>query len=92
MSILGELEQVILDRQAHPRSGSYTCRLLEKGREEIAKKVGEEAIEVILAAAAQSDERVAQESADLLYHLLVLLAERGVPWLAVEAELSLRRK
>ena len=62
------------------------------GRVEIAKKVGEEAIEVILAAEMQSDERLVEESADLLYYLLVLRADRGVLWAAVEAELARRRR
>jgi len=92
MSILHELESVIRDRQANPRQDSYTCRLFDRGLEEIVKKVGEEAIEVIVAATNQSDERLAQESADLIYHLLVLLAQRGVPWSAVEAELESRRR
>jgi phosphoribosyl-ATP pyrophosphohydrolase len=91
MSILLELESVIRDRQANPRQGSYTCHLFDLGLEEIVKKVGEEAIEVIVAATNQSDQRLAEESADLLYHLLVLLAQRGVPWSAVEAELESRR-
>ena len=92
MSIVTELEQVVLDRKATPRQGSYTCYLFAEGLEEIAKKVGEEAIEVIVAATSQDDGRLAAESADLIYHLLVLLAERGVPWAAVEAELARRRK
>jgi phosphoribosyl-ATP pyrophosphohydrolase len=92
VSIVTELEQVVLDRKATPRQGSYTCYLFAEGLEEIVKKVGEEAIEVIVAATSQDDGRLAAESADLIYHLLVLLAERGVPWAAVEAELARRRK
>lgn len=92
MSIVTELERVVLDRKANPRQGSYTCHLFAEGLEEIVKKVGEEAIEVIVAATSQDDGRLAAESADLIYHLLVLLAERGVPWAAVEAELIRRRK
>lgn len=92
MHILHELESIIRDRKANPRQGSYTCRLFDRGLEEIVKKVGEEAIEVIVAATNQSDERLAEESADLIYHLLVLLAQRGVRWSAVEAELESRRK
>jgi phosphoribosyl-ATP pyrophosphohydrolase len=92
MGIIQQLEAVILDRKANPQTGSYTCHLFDKGLEEIEKKVGEEAIEVIVAAANQSDERLAEESADLVYHLLVLLAARGVSWDAVEATLATRRK
>ncbi len=91
MSIVTELEGVILDRQANPREGSYTCRLFDKGLDEIVKKVGEEAIEVIVAAVSQDDDRLAEEGADLIYHLLVLLAQRGVRWSAVEAALERRR-
>jgi phosphoribosyl-ATP pyrophosphohydrolase len=92
MSVLCDLEQVIRDRKAHPQEGSYTCHLLQGGRQEIAKKVGEEAIEVVLAAVSQSDQRLCEESADLIYHLLVLLAERGLEWSAVEGELEKRRR
>ena len=92
MSILLELESIICSRKANPRAGSYTCRLFAQGIDEIAKKVGEEAIEVIVAATNQSDERVTKESADLIYHLLVLLAQRGVSWASVEAELASRRR
>ena len=91
-SPIAELEEVVLDRQAHPREGSYTCHLFAKGLEEMVKKVGEEAIEVIVAATSQDGNRLAAEAADLVYHLLVLLAERGVPWAAVEGELACRRK
>jgi phosphoribosyl-ATP pyrophosphohydrolase len=92
MSIIRELEAVILSRQANPRGDSYTCRLFEQGLDEIVKKVGEEAIEVILAATKQSDERLADETADLMYHLLELLAARGVSWETVETALARRRK
>lgn len=92
MDIIDELEQVIQDRRAKPRPGSYTCALFDKGLDEIAKKLGEEAVEVVVAATRQSDQRLAEESADLLYHLLVLLAQRDVPWSAVKAELEKRRK
>jgi phosphoribosyl-ATP pyrophosphohydrolase len=92
MDIITELENVIRDRQANPKEGSYTCRLFDLGVQEICKKVGEEAIEVIVAAINQGDERLAQESADLIYHLLVLLAQCGVPWSDVQAVLAERRK
>ncbi len=69
---------VIKDRQANPKEGSYTNRLLAAGRDEIAKKVGEEAIEVILAAKGQGDARLIEELADLTYHCLVLLADCGL--------------
>ena len=91
-NVLDELFATIIDRQAHPRPGSYTARLLEAGEDEILKKVGEEAMEVILAAKGQGDERVVSEIADLFYHLLVLLAARGLTLGQVEAELKRRRR
>ena len=91
-NVLDELCATIIERQAHPRPGSYTVRLLEAGEDEILKKVGEEAMEVILAAKGQGDERVVSEIADLFYHLLVLLAARGLTLDQVEAELKRRRR
>lgn len=90
--ILHELFATILDRQANPRPGSYTARLLDAGEDEILKKVGEEAMEVILAAKGQGNKRLVSEVADLVYHLLVLLAARGLTVSDVEAELVLRRR
>lgn len=81
---------VIQDRQAHPKPGSYTNRLLEAGEDEIIKKIGEEAVEVILAAKSQGDERVISELADLTYHCLVLLAQRGLSPDDIAAELERR--
>ena len=89
---LNELFTTILDRQANPRPGSYTAELLNAGEDEVLKKVGEEAMEVILAAKGQGDERLASEVADLLYHLLVLLAARGLTLTDVEAKLVQRRR
>jgi len=91
-SVLHELFATILDRQADPRPGSYTARLLAAGEDAILRKVGEEALEVILAAKGEGDERLVAESADLLYHLLVLLAARGLSLAGVEAELVRRRR
>ena len=71
-----ELAATISARHREMPEGSYTARLLVEGRERVAQKVGEEAVEVVVAALA--DERLAEEAADLVYHLLVLLEERGV--------------
>ena len=84
------LEAVIRDRQARPRPDSYTSRLFEAGLPRIAQKVGEEAVETIVAAQSQDDEQVLAEAADLVYHLLVLLAARDLSWADVEAELARR--
>lgn len=88
--IINNLFAIIEDRKANPREGSYTNLLLDTGQEEILKKIGEESIEVILAAAHQSDERLLSELADLTYHALVLLAARGLTPADVAAELERR--
>ena len=90
MSFLHTLQSIIQDRKAHPRPGSYTAGLFAAGEDEIVKKVGEEAVEVILAVKGQGDERIIAETADLLYHTLVLLAQRGLTLEQVEAELERR--
>ena len=89
---IAELETKLLGRKRNPSSDSYTTRLLNAGEDEIVKKVGEEAVEVILAVKGQGDERVIEESADLVYHLLVMLISRDLSWADVEAELEKRRK
>ena len=77
-AILGELWQVIRDRAAHPKEGSYTNRLLDEGVNRIAQKVGEEAVETVIGAVKQDPGEVAYEAADMLYHLWVLLAQLGM--------------
>jgi len=88
---LDELYAVIAARKINPPPNSYTAELLAKGLTEIVKKVGEEAIEVIVAATSESEARVIYESADLVYHLLVLLAARDIEWRQVETELARRK-
>jgi len=88
--VLADLEAVIQDRKANPRPGSYTRQLFDAGVPRILKKVGEEAVEVIVAAQGESDERLVSEVADLTYHTLVLLAARDLSWTEVEAELKRR--
>jgi phosphoribosyl-ATP pyrophosphohydrolase/phosphoribosyl-AMP cyclohydrolase len=90
--ILSELFAVIRDRQANRPPGSYTTRLLDAGEDEILKKVGEEAMEVVLAAKGQGNQHLVAEIADLTYHLLVLLAARGLDLADVQAELARRRR
>ncbi len=87
---IAALAATIAERKAHPREGSYTCELLAAGPTRILKKVGEEAAEVVVAAALEEDERLVYETADLVYHLLVMLASREVAWDDVEAELRRR--
>jgi phosphoribosyl-ATP pyrophosphohydrolase len=84
------LFEVIQSRQGADPETSYTAKLFAKGRKKIAQKVGEEAVETALAAMAEGPAGVASESADLLYHLLVLWAEMGVSPDDVWAELNRR--
>ena len=89
--ILQEVFNVIADRKAHPKEGSYTNYLLDKGVEKICKKVGEEAAESIIAAVKGSREELRYEAADLVYHLLVLLFNQGLTPMELWAELEKRR-
>ena len=90
-AVLQEVYNVILDRMANPVEGSYTNYLLDKGVEKIAKKVGEEATETVIAAIKGNKDEVRYEASDLLYHLLVLLAQQGVTPEEVWTELASRR-
>jgi phosphoribosyl-ATP pyrophosphohydrolase len=90
--LIQELFDTIQSRKGASPESSYTARLFAAGEDEIVKKVGEEAVEVILAAKGQGNERLVEEVADITYHLLVLLAYRGLTPADVEAELSKRRK
>ncbi|WP_075982893.1 bifunctional phosphoribosyl-AMP cyclohydrolase/phosphoribosyl-ATP diphosphatase HisIE [Bacillus massilinigeriensis] len=78
--ILASLEKVIIDRQKERPEGAYTTYLFDKGVDKILKKVGEESAEVIIAAKNRDHEELKWESADLLYHLLVLLVEQELPF------------
>jgi phosphoribosyl-ATP pyrophosphohydrolase/phosphoribosyl-AMP cyclohydrolase len=89
--LLDELFAVILERKRTAPSGSYTASLLADPDEAL-KKMGEEAVEVILAAKGQSDGRLTAEAADLLYHLLVVLASRDLAFDDVREELARRRR
>ncbi|GEN54377.1 bifunctional phosphoribosyl-AMP cyclohydrolase/phosphoribosyl-ATP diphosphatase HisIE [Halobacillus faecis] len=77
--ILDELQTVLADRKATLPEGSYTSTLFQEGVDRIAKKIGEEAGEVIIAAKNDDPEEIALESADLLFHLLLILTDRQVP-------------
>lgn len=78
VGVLDELRRVIASRALAAPEGSYTAKLLKKGLDAALKKIGEEATEVVLAAKGESDERLAEEAADLLFHLWVALQQRGV--------------
>lgn len=90
-AVLQEVYNVILDRMEHPVEGSYTNYLLDKGIEKIAKKVGEEATETVIAAIKGSKDEVRYEASDLLYHLLVLLAHQQITLEEIWTELASRR-
>jgi phosphoribosyl-ATP pyrophosphohydrolase/phosphoribosyl-AMP cyclohydrolase len=90
--LLSRLASTIAQRAAERPSGSYTAALLAGGVAKASQKLGEEAVEVVLAATSEDDERLASEAADLLYHLLVLLQARGVPFDSVLKELEKRQK
>jgi phosphoribosyl-ATP pyrophosphohydrolase/phosphoribosyl-AMP cyclohydrolase len=91
VSLLDELQQVIAGRATADPGSSYTARLLQRGLDHTLRKIGEEATEVLLAAKGESEERLAEESADLIFHLLVVLQQREVP-LALVLDVLARRR
>lgn len=88
--MLGVLQRVIQDRKQNPEEGSYTSYLFEKGVDKIAKKTGEEAVELVIAAKGGKREEIVGECADLFYHTLVLLTDAGVTLSDVCTELKER--
>jgi phosphoribosyl-ATP pyrophosphohydrolase/phosphoribosyl-AMP cyclohydrolase len=87
---LGTLAGIVADRAARADPASYTARLLAEGLPKIAQKVGEEGVEVALAAVTRDNDGLAEEAADLLYHLTVLMQARGLGWNAVTSRLKAR--
>ena len=90
LEVLERLADTVEDRAAAAPDTSYTARLLSQGTEKCAKKVGEEAVELALAAMTTDREHLISESADLIYHFLVLLKVSSVPLSAVMGELEAR--
>ena len=90
--VVRDLERVIQRRQIEMPEGSYTTSLFKDGLPRIAQKVGEEGVEVVIAGLTQDDIQLTYEMADLLYHCLVLLVDRGLSWSEVEAELANRAR
>jgi phosphoribosyl-ATP pyrophosphohydrolase len=88
LEVLEQLADTIEERATAAPGSSYTARLLAQGTEKCAKKLGEEAVETALAAMTSDRDHLISESADLVYHLLVLLQASGVPLAAVMAELE----
>ncbi len=90
-SILDEVYAVVKDRMKNPKEGSYTNYLIDTGIDKILKKVGEECSETIIAAKNDDPSEIAPETSDLLYHLIVMIAERGMTMEDIYAELKHRR-
>ena len=82
--------KIIQDRKLHPKEGSYTNYLFDKGIDKILKKVGEEATEIVIAAKNPDPEEIKYEIADFLYHIMVLMVDKGLTWDDVIEELSQR--
>jgi phosphoribosyl-ATP pyrophosphohydrolase/phosphoribosyl-AMP cyclohydrolase len=92
VAFLAKLEDVIAQRATEKPEASYTARLLEKGVARVSQKVGEEGVELALAGVAQGEDKVVEEAADLLFHILVLLKARGVSLSQVVRELESRHQ
>lgn len=90
-NILAKLYEVILDRKENPREGSYTNYLFQEGIDKILKKIGEESAEVIIGAK-NTNEELVYEASDLIYHLMVLLVNQGLPLGDIYKELQTRMK
>lgn len=90
LEFFATLESIVTERLESAPETSYTARLAAKGPLEVAQKVGEEGLELALAGAAEGDERVIDEAADLIYHMIVLLRLRGITLSDVEAALARR--
>lgn len=90
LTVFQEVFDVIQDRKVHPKDGSYTNYLFDKGIDKILKKVGEECTEIVIAAKNPDKEEIKYEIADFLYHVMVLMAEKGVTWEEITRELARR--
>jgi phosphoribosyl-ATP pyrophosphohydrolase len=90
--ILDELQAIIADRKRNPKPGSYTNKLFDEGVSKMTQKVGEEAVEVIVAALSQEREQQINEFCDLFYHMVVLMTELDISLYDVFAELEKRHK
>lgn len=91
VGVIEELDRLVQNRVGGDAESSYTASLLASEVHRVAQKVGEEAVEVILAATSRDDDGLIDEAADLIYHLLVLLRKRGLSWHDVTDRLRSRR-
>ena len=92
LETLERIAQAINEHKGGDPAKSYVAKLFQQGDDAMLKKIGEEATEVVLAAKGDTDERLAEEAADLVFHLSVALHERGVPFERVLEVLARRRK
>lgn len=90
LKVFEEVYGIICDRRDHPKEGSYTNYLFDKGIDKILKKVGEEATEIVIAAKNPDAEEIKYEISDFLYHVMVLMVEKGVTWEDITQELAQR--
>lgn len=90
LKVFQQVYDVILDRKKNPKEGSYTNYLFEKGIDKILKKLGEECTEIVIAAKNPDKEEIKYEISDFLYHMMVLMAEKGVTWEDITRELARR--
>ena len=90
ISFIAELEAIVQQRLQHGGDESYTARLVAAGTRRVAQKVGEEGVELALAAAGGNQQEIIDEAADLVYHLVVLLAERGLSLEDIATRLAAR--
>lgn len=89
-NVLQELYATVVSRRNEKKEGSYTCYLFEKGIDKILKKCGEECTEMVIAAKNKDNDELKNEIGDLMYHVMVMCVERGLPWEEVEAVLAER--
>ena len=90
LEVLDTVYHIIKDRKEHPKEGSYTNYLFDKGIDKILKKVGEECTELVIAAKNPDPEEIKYEMSDFLYHAMVLMVEKGVTWEDITRELANR--
>lgn len=90
LTFFGTLESIVLERLENPRPGSYTANLVAAGTKRIAQKVGEEGVELSLAAVAGDRDELIDEAADLIYHMIVMLADQRISLSDVSARLEAR--
>lgn len=91
LTVFEDVLSVIHDRKVNPKEGSYTNYLLDKGMDKILKKLGEEATEIVIAAKNSNPDEIKYEISDFLYHMMVLMEEKGISWREIATELSNRK-